>query len=245
MNLHCLFCMLVALAIKVFALMDFLGGQSEELLFPDTISQFYEVEIPSDQGLWSMAPGSSDYTELEMNTEFSPFIDEFWLDPTENSIHPPQLDIDWGLVEFSTTSDSSALAGCSNFGNSFLPTPIGKSRWKREAWCEVPDRTSSPHTLSIPTAEDLDVDLREAILNQNPGLRVVLERSQDNENDNTVCIILTEGRLPFGICSSVTVIDGFYRYTMTFPWNAVYSVTIWDLINVTPGMIPIKNQPPL
>ncbi len=235
MNLHCLFCMLVALAIEVFALMDFLEGQSEELLFPDTISPLYEGEIPSDQGLWSMGPGSSEYTELEMNTEFSP-------DPTETSIHPPQLDIDWGLIESSTISDSSALVDCADLDTSFLTTPIGKWRWKRQTWCEVPDRTSSPSKLRIPTVEDLDLDFRKAILNQNPDLNDVLELSQDNKDDNTACIILTEGLFPFGICSSEATTDGSYQYSMTFPWNSMYSAEIWNFINITPGKIPIKKQ---
>ena len=187
----------------------------------------------NDELLWfdddeaALAPLDSVFSlPMELgSSDFSVFDDPSW-SPTMNT------DASGILPSF----DSDLLADCSSSDDSLFSI-IGKPRVKRESRCGVLDYSapSSP-TLSLPTIEDLDVDvdLRENILRENPAFSTMLEGVKKNEFENNICILLSANLLPFGACTS-TVSDWLYLGAGRPFFSPPYLFTFWDVPNVTPG----------
>lgn len=204
---------------------DFLGGPSDQPLFDE------------DQALLPV-----DLTDLAVNQQQSSAIDDaFWSLSGDTSILSPSENIVSSPNDFSIASDPFASADCSTSENPIFPS-TGKSRLRRLARCDALDNNGSPPMLSIPTVDNFDNNLREAILRENPALYDVLQSSQNKAEDNTPCIIISVGILPLGVCSSVTVNDWEYRASRTFSWNWMYTVILWDLSNITPGMAELQTN---
>lgn len=199
---------------------------------------------PTDQSLFDddQALLSSDLTESAENHQSSAIENELWPLSSDNSISFTGENFGSSPNDFSIASVPFASADCSASENSIFST-IGKSRLRRLAQCDSSDNNGSPPKLSFPSVDNLDENLRETILRENPGLYNTLRLSQSNEDNNAACIIITVGILPVGVCSSVTVNDWLFRAARTFPWNWGTVVTCWDLSYVTPGMIELKFHP--
>ena len=227
MDLHLSFFMVVVTAVKLAASYPNLAeGSSDQLLFDD-------AALPSDQLLLPWEPASLDPTALLEDQEFSGF---------GGGIASLSTDTTSSLNDLSITSDLVALADCSISDNLIFPT-IGKLRLKRlnQDQCEAPDNIESSPMLSVPTVDDLEENIRVAIMRENPRLYDLLWSSRSNEEDNTACMLLTANILPRGACTSGTTDDWLYRYTRIFAWNGIYRLSIWDLSYVTPGMIESNN----
>ena len=220
MSLHLVFIVFVAAAKGVLTSEPGLsGGLSDQLFFDND-----QVLLPSD------------LTESAENQQSSAIGNELWPLSSETSISFTSENIASIPNDLSIASDLFASADCSTSDNLIFPN-IGKSRLKRLAQCDSPDNNGSPPTLSVPNGYELDENLRGTILRENPGLYNTLRLSQDKEEDNTACIIITVGILPVGACSSATINDWNFRASRTFPWNWMFVVTLWDLSHVTPGML--------
>lgn len=220
MRLHLCFFIVVAAPKAVHASdPGTLGGPSDQLLFDDD-----QALLPS--GL----TGSAE------NQQSSALDNEIWPPSADNSISFTTENIALSPNDFSIASDLFASADCST-SNNFIFSTTGKSRLRRLDRCSTLDDNGSPPMLSIPSGDTFDENLRETILRENPGLYNTLRLSQNNEEENTACIILTIGILPVGVCSSTTINDWIYRASRNFPWNWSNIVTLWDLSNVTPGIV--------
>jgi hypothetical protein len=238
-GLHLQFFLVVTLAVMGFALSsEWLGNPSYGLFSAE--AGINEATLPYDRLLLPLEPGSLDSIELAPNQESSGVDDELLSPPTDGSVSISPGNSASSVDGFSTASDLFASTDCSNTGNSLFPT-IGKSRLKRANRCDAVGNFASPHTLSVPTVEEFDPDIRVTILTENPGLREVLRLAEENEEQSTVCILLTNGKLPLGGCTSNTTADWFHTASMTFSWNPNYIVTLWQMDNITPGMINSKE----
>lgn len=218
MRLHVYFIIFVAIAKDVGSDPGLSGGLSNQLLFDE------------DQALLP-----SDLTESAENQQSSAIANELWPLSSDNSIPFTSENIVSIPNDF-FASDPFASADCSTSDNLIFPN-ISKSRLKRIAQCDSFYNNGSPPTLTFPNGHELDENLRGTILRENPGLYDTLRLSQDKEEDNTACIIITVGILPVGVCSSATIHDWNFRASRTFSWNWMSVVTLWDLSHVTPGML--------
>lgn len=230
MGLHLQFFVLFALAAGDFALdSDLLWNPSYDLFSSE--SRIDEGALPYDQTLLPL--------ELASNQESSAVDDELFSLSADAStpLYPDNSASD--VDDFSIASDLFASTDCSSSDSSLLPT-IGKPRRKRQNQCGAGGNYGSSPMLSIPTVEDLDPSIRETILRENPALHEFLRLAQDNSEQSSVCILLTNGRLIFGGCPSYSTKDWMYRGSMAFSWNPAYIVTLWNVVPITPGMIDLK-----
>lgn len=214
---HLSFFILIAVLKAVHASDSGLLGDSSDQLFFDEQSL-----LPSD------------LTELALDQQSSATDDTIWNLSSDTSIPYSSENIASSSNDFSMASDPFAFADCSTSDNYIFPA-TGKSRLRRLARCDAPDTNQSPPMISIPSDGGFDDNLRNAILRENPSLYDTLRVSQNNEDDNTACVIITVGILPVGVCSSLTINDWTYKASRTFPWNWIKEVTLWDLSYVTPG----------
>lgn len=224
---HLFFFMVFSSVVKVFASDSDLLGSYDEPLFPD-----------STQALLPLESGSLDLTDLTTNLNPSAFDGDSPLFAA-TSIPPSEETIDFSPDEFSNASDLFAVADCSTSDSSIFPT-IGKSRTKRLAQCGAPDKgVVSP---SIPTVDDMDAKLRETIMRIYPTINDELRLSQEDDDDNSACVLLSAGVMPHGACTSLTTDDWSYISSGAFSWNSNYQVTLWDLYNIIPGMTKTTNN---
>lgn len=206
---------------------DLVGGPSDQLLFDQN-----QVLLPSD------------LAESAVDQQSSAIGNAFWTLSSDNSIPSSAENIASGPIDFSIASDPVDFADCSTSDDSIF-SPASKSRLRRQARCDTLDNNVSPPTLSIPSVDSFDENLRGTILRENPGLHETLRLLQKNDDDdNTACYLITLGILPIGVCSSVTVNDWTYRASRTFSWNWMFLVTLWDLSYITPGMVELNFLSP-
>lgn len=225
MDLHLSFFMIIVAVVKLAASYPGLAEDPSDQLF------FDDAALLPDQPLLPSEPGSLDLTELLEDQESSGFL---------GGLASLSTDTASSLNDFFIASDSVALTDCSTSDNFMFPT-IDKSRLKRLDQCEAPDNIAYPPMLIVPTVNDLEEDIRGAIMRENPFLYDLLWSSRLDDEDNTACMLLTAKILPRGACTSGTVADWNYRSTRSFAWNGKYELALWDLSFVTPGMIGSNN----
>ena len=197
----------------------------------------------SDQSLFreDQALPLSDFTESTADQPSLAIDDSIWSLFSDTSISSSTENIALSPNDFSIASDPFAFADCSTSDNSIFPN-AGESRQRRQARCDVLGKNVSSPMRSVPTIDHFDENLRETILREYPALYETLRLSQDNEEDNSACILITSGILPVGVCSSVTINDWTFRASRTFPWNWMYEVTLWELSYATPGMVDFDRS---
>ena len=233
---------------------------------PNDLLLFDETVPASDQNaiFFSQDSGASDLTALTTTDSFESSIlndDASWFFSSEEDLSiaafAPSTITDLSLG--SSDPFDLAAAACLGFddddnlknNNLFSSTDVllkrqRKPRVKRQAAQCKPGGSSLDQPSSappprkkrpIPTLDDLDVNVREGILRENPALNDALQRTKEDEFENNVCILLTLGLLTRGVCTSETTADWTYLGNGRFYWSPLYLFTLWNLANVTPGMI--------
>lgn len=223
----------LAFVIKIFTSgQDLFGDTSDESLFSN----------PS-QALQPLGPdGSLDLTDLTSGPKSLPFDDPRpILGDSSNLISNDPTP--FGPDDFfSKLSDPFFMADCSSPDSSSIlsSTTMGmrRSRSKRSDQCPAPPNSLNDALPSTPTVDDLDKKMRANILRTYPTLGDQLQLSQDHDDDdNSACVLLSGGIMPRGACTSAT--HWTYFGSGTFSWNSQYKLTLWDMYDVTPGMIHI------
>lgn len=235
MMYYLLFYSMIALMWEVLASdLNLLESLPNDMLFDETMPASEQIPNPQDSG-------PSDLGELTMNSGSSIFNEDTpWSFSSDPSIAaaPP-------INELFLASDPLNLAACLTSDNNFFPsTAVSEmTRVKRQTQCKPGSLdTSAFPKLSIPTFDDIDSNLREGILRENPALNDAIQRTKENGFENNVCILLTSGVLPCGACTSETSADWFYLNDGRFYWAPKYLFTLWNLANVRPGMTVLSFQ---
>lgn len=188
---YLLFYLVVALISNVFASdLNLSGSLTNDMLFDETVPA-------SEQMLFSQDSEPSDLTKLTTDSESQIFNEDTpWLFSSDPSLAeaPP-------INELSLVSDSSNLAACLTFDNDlFSSTAVSDiTRVKRETQCKAGSLdTSAFPKLSIPTLDDLDINLREGILRENPALNDALIVFESQNQIASYHRRLQKGYLQFG-----------------------------------------------
>lgn len=206
---------------------DLFGESSDDSLFTDTIQASLPLGLEEP----------SDLTDLTGDQKFLAYDDPGLLSDG-SSILPPENPTTYSPDEFfSISSDPFVPADCFGFDSSSLssiPIAMGRLRSKRSGQCAAPNNINNA-VPSVPTVDDLDENVRETILRVYPALGDELRLSQEDDDDNSACVLLSGGVMPRGACTSAT--HWMYFGSGTFSWNSQYKLKLWDLWYVTPGMI--------
>ena len=117
-------------------------------------------------------------------------------DDNSNELDNLFLDDPLQLADCSTSSGEQSL--------STLDNTLAKSRRRRRDdsnKCTNP--TVTPHTSSQSSsgAGGLDESLVEQLM-AFPEFRAIAELARQNENNNFICFVLSDGKLPWGVCST-------------------------------------------
>ena len=196
----------LALAIRVFTLgQDLYGDLSDDSFFSDLT----QASLPSEP------EESLDLTDPTSNQNPLAFDDARPLSGDFNILLPEQPDDAIFSPDefFSKLFDPFIMADCPSLDSFSISSPttaamaMSRSRSKRSGQCAAPPPNFITNTNaypSTPTVDDLDDHVRDTILRTYPTLGDQLQLLQDDDDENSACVLLSGGVMPRGACTSAT-----------------------------------------